>query len=165
MTCCARAKSSSLVGTSRAYGPVAGRSPGLRRKFPGMGSTRGKTVGGARLRTAAAFMSVCALGGVVACTPDPDPPASGELSVLSYNVAGLPQEISTVNPQEHIPLISPLLEDYDVVLTQEDFDWWVPALDTFDFAHYHERLRAQTTHPYASTRWLGPEAAGIDPAV
>ena len=57
-------------------------------------------------------------------------PTSGDFTVLSYNVAGLPQEISTVNPQEHIPLISPLLNDYDVVLTQEDFDWWVPALDT-----------------------------------
>ncbi|MDD9370350.1 MAG: hypothetical protein PV358_09575, partial [Acidimicrobiales bacterium] len=41
---------------------------------------------------------------------------SGTFSVLSYNVAGLPQEISTVNPQEHIPLISPLLNEYDIVL-------------------------------------------------
>jgi hypothetical protein len=92
-------------------------------------------------------------------------PTSGDFTVLSYNVAGLPQEISTVNPQEHIPLISPLLNDYDVVLTQEDFDWWVPELDAFDFRHYHERLRAQATHPHKSTRWLGPDAAGIDPAV
>ena len=92
-------------------------------------------------------------------------PSSGDFTVLSYNVAGLPQEISTVNPQEHIPLISPLLEEYDVVLTQEDFDWWVPALDSFDFAHYHQRLRAQATHAHRSTKWDGPEAAGIDPAV
>jgi hypothetical protein len=92
-------------------------------------------------------------------------PTAGNFTVLSYNVAGLPQEISTVNPQKHIPLISPLLNAYDVVLTQEDFDWWVPALDTYDFAHYHERLRSQATHPHKSTRWLGPDAAGIDPAV
>jgi endonuclease/exonuclease/phosphatase (EEP) superfamily protein YafD len=92
-------------------------------------------------------------------------PTKGEFTVLSYNVAGLPQEISTENPEEHIPLISPLLDEYDVVLTQEDFDWWVPELDAFDFAHYHERLRAQATHPHRSTRWLGPDAAGIDPAV
>jgi hypothetical protein len=90
---------------------------------------------------------------------------SGDFTLLSYNVAGLPQEISTVNPDAHIPLISPLLEDYDVVLTQEDFDWWVPALDGFTFAHYHEQLRAQVTHPYRSAQWPGPEAAGIDPAV
>lgn len=92
-------------------------------------------------------------------------PTAGDFTVLSYNVAGLPQEISTVNPEEHIPLISPLLDDYDVVLTQEDFDWWVAALDGLDFVHYHERLRAQATHAHKSSRWLGPDAAGIDPAV
>lgn len=92
-------------------------------------------------------------------------PAEGDVRVLSYNVAGLPQEISTVNPQEHIPLISPLLNDYDVVLTQEDFDWWTQDLAGLDFVHYHERLRAQATHQYRSAQWLGPDAAGIDPAV
>jgi hypothetical protein len=92
-------------------------------------------------------------------------PTEGTFTFLTYNVAGLPQEISTVNPQEHIPLISPLLDDYDVVVTQEDFDWWDPSLDTLDFAHYHERLRAQATHPHKSAQWWGPEAAGIDTAV
>jgi hypothetical protein len=88
--------------------------------------------------------------------------SSGEFSTLAYNVAGLPQEVSQVNPEEHIPMISPLLNDYDIVLTQEDFDWWVPSLDTFDFANYHTRLRGQTTHPYASERHPGPEAVGLD---
>src|SRR5262245_38486329 len=90
---------------------------------------------------------------------------SGDFTVLSYNVAGLPQEISTENPEEHIPLISPLLEEYDVVLTQEDFDWWIPELNGLSFAHFHEWLRADTTHPYASAQWPGPAGAGIDPAV
>ena len=121
-------------------------------------------MGVARLRTATAFTIVCALGGAVACTPNPDPPSSGELSVLSYNVAGLPQEISTVNPQEHIPLISPRLNEYDLVMTQEDFDWWTPLLDGLDFVHYHERLRAQATHEHRSARHPGPEAVGLDPA-
>jgi hypothetical protein len=121
-------------------------------------------VGVARLRTATAFTIVCALGGAVACTPNPDPPESGELSVLSYNVAGLPQEISTVNPQEHIPLISPRLNEYDLVMTQEDFDWWTPLLDGLDFVHYHERLRAEATHEYRSAQHPGPEAVGLDPA-
>ena len=62
--------------------------------------------------------------------------------MLSYNVAGLPQEISSENPTEHLPLISPLLNEYDVVMTQEDFDWWTPLLDSFDFVNYHTRLRA-----------------------
>lgn len=87
----------------------------------------------------------------------------GELSLLTYNVAGLPQEVSTENPQEHLPLISPLLEPYDLVLTQEDFDWWLPVLDPFDFVHYHERLRADVTHEHRSGRHPGPEAAGLDP--
>ena len=102
-------------------------------------------------------------GATTTTTVDPDAP-HGEFSVLSYNVAGLPQEISGVNPAEHIPLISPLLDEYDVVMTQEDFDWWVPALDNLDFVHYHERLRAEATHEHRSGRHPGPEAAGLDPA-
>lgn len=84
--------------------------------------------------------------------------------MLSYNVAGLPQEVSGENPSENIPLISPLLDEYDLVMTQEDFDWWIPALDQLDFVHYHERLRAQTTHEHRSGRHPGPEEAGLDPA-
>ena len=87
---------------------------------------------------------------------------SGEFTTLSYNVAGLPQEVSTVNPKDHIPLISPLINDYDIVVTQEDFDWWQPSLDTIDFVHYHERLRAKTDFPYQSPRHPGPEAVGLD---
>jgi Endonuclease/Exonuclease/phosphatase family len=82
--------------------------------------------------------------------------------MLSYNVAGLPQELSEVNPEEHIPLISPLLDDYDVVLTQEDFDFWLPLLDELDFVNYHDRLRAETTHEYATAVYPGPEATGAD---
>lgn len=89
------------------------------------------------------------------------PPATGEFTTLSYNVAGLPQEVSKVNPKAHIPLISPLLNDYDVVLTQEDFDWWQPGLDRLDFARYHERLREKADHPWRSGRHPGPGAAGI----
>lgn len=100
-----------------------------------------------------------ALGALAACG---GAGLSGEFTALSYNVAGLPQEVSQVNPQEHIPLISPLLNDYDIVLTQEDFDWWQPALDELDFVHYHTRLRAQADHPYRSERHPGPEAVGID---
>lgn len=92
-------------------------------------------------------------------TGDANPPG-GELTVLSYNVAGLPQELSDVNPEQHIPLISPLLNDYDIVLTQEDFDYWEPALDALDFVHYHERLRAEATHEHATAPYPGPEATG-----
>ena len=115
------------------------------------------------------YLLAAMLFALVACSDSNDevPPgdkASGEFTTLSYNVAGLPQEVSQVNPQKHIPLISPLLNDYDIVLTQEDFDWWQPALDQLDFANYHARLRAKVDHPYRSERHPGPEAVGIDVA-
>ncbi|HKY66186.1 MAG TPA: endonuclease/exonuclease/phosphatase family protein, partial [Acidimicrobiales bacterium] len=114
-------------------------------------------------------LAVGLVAGAAACTHPGGPggggTGGGEFSVLTYNVAGLPQEISTENPREHIPLISPLLNEYDVVLTQEDFDWWLPILDQFDFVHYHEWLRAEATHPYRSAQHPGPEAVGVDPAV
>ncbi|MEQ9318019.1 MAG: hypothetical protein RIF41_02630, partial [Polyangiaceae bacterium] len=65
--------------------------------------------------------------------PDPDepiPPQDGTFSALSYNVAGLPQGLSGSEPEEYIPLISPLLTGYDLVLVQEDFV-------------YHAELRAE----------------------
>jgi hypothetical protein len=86
----------------------------------------------------------------------------GEFSFLSYNVAGLPQEVSSENPELHLPLISPLLEPYDIVVTQEDFDWWGPDVAELDFVNYHDRLRADTTHEYASEQHPGPAAVGID---
>lgn len=94
--------------------------------------------------------------------------AGGTLTVLTYNVAGLPQEVSEETPEVNLPLISPLLEAYDVVLTQEDFDWWKPGglveANGLDFVNYHERLRAEVTHEFATPQHPGPEAAGIDPA-
>lgn len=90
--------------------------------------------------------------------------ASGTVSVLAYNVAGLPVEISKERPDINIPLISPLLNDYDVVLTQEAFDWWKPdgLASTTDFVNYHDRLRADTTHEYKTDVHPGAEAVGID---
>lgn len=99
-----------------------------------------------------------ALAGMVACEPVDE----GSFSLLTYNVAGLPQEISTEQPGTNIQLISPKLEAYDIVVTQEDFDWWIPELNVLDFANYHTRLRAQTTHPWSTGPHPGPAAVGID---
>ena len=68
------------------------------------------------------------------------PTPSGTLRVLTYNVAGLPQGISGSDPETNIPQISPLLNDYDLALVQEDFS-------------YHEELAAEATHPYQSAPW------------
>jgi endonuclease/exonuclease/phosphatase (EEP) superfamily protein YafD len=128
----------------------------------------GPTGGRARRRLARAALAAGLVAAAAACTQPGGGggggDARGSFDVLTYNVAGLPQEISTENPREHIPLISPLLNDYDVVLTQEDFDWWMPILDQLDFVHYHERLRAEATHEHRSAQHPGPEAVGIDPA-
>jgi hypothetical protein len=115
-----------------------------------------------RYRTPIRLSALAAAFALVMSSTACRPVAQGEFSLLTYNVAGLPQEISTENPQEHIPLISPLLNPYDIVVTQEDFDWWVPALNGLDFVNYHTRLRAQATHPHRSGQHPGPAAVGID---
>ncbi|MCB0988447.1 MAG: endonuclease/exonuclease/phosphatase family protein [Microthrixaceae bacterium] len=86
----------------------------------------------------------------------------GEFLALSYNVAGLPAEISKEHPDVNLPKISPLLEEFDLVLTQEDFDWWGELAGGFDFVNYHDRLRADVTHEYRSTKHPGPDAVGLD---
>jgi hypothetical protein len=86
-----------------------------------------------------------------ACSPDdvdePVPVAtSGEFTLLTYNVAGLPEGLSHSHPEANTPQISPLLNDYDLVLAQEDF--W-----------YHNELAANTTHPHQSDpMWDTPAA-------
>lgn len=70
------------------------------------------------------------------------PPAQGdtfELSVLTYNVAGLPEELSGSSPSVNHPQISPLLNAYDLVVVQEDF-------------FYHDLLVADLEHPYRSVK-------------
>lgn len=62
---------------------------------------------------------------------------SGRLSLLTYNVAGLPQLVSHSDPEVNVALISPLLNHYDVALVQEDFS-------------YHSRLTARAGHAYRS---------------
>lgn len=56
-------------------------------------------------------------------------------SVLSYNVAGLPDIISSGNPDINTVKISPLLNQYDITSVQEDFA-------------YHNDLIQYVTHTY-----------------
>ena len=48
-------------------------------------------------------------------------PKQGELRVVTYNVAGLPEGISNVHPTRTLPLVGPALSRYDLALVQEDF--------------------------------------------
>ncbi len=74
---------------------------------------------------------------------------SGEFLALSYNVAGLPEGISSSSPASNTPLISPLLNRYDLVLVQED--WETPDPNPIaPLRVYHELLKAEAMHPYQS---------------
>jgi hypothetical protein len=66
-----------------------------------------------------------------------EPSETGTLSTLSYNVAGLPEGISGSHPEANTPLMSPLLNGYELVLVQEDFT-------------YHAELSADVEHPFVS---------------
>ncbi|WP_160647832.1 endonuclease/exonuclease/phosphatase family protein [Chengkuizengella marina] len=62
----------------------------------------------------------------------------GEFSLLTYNVAGLWDPVSSSNPAKNTILISPKLNNYDIVLVQEDFN-------------YHSDLIEKVDHPYLSS--------------
>ncbi|MEW2573964.1 jacalin-like lectin [Streptomyces sp. NPDC047070] len=62
-------------------------------------------------------------------------PSSGTFKVLTYNVAGLPDGLSSGNPATNTPLLAPRLGAYDIVNVQEDFN-------------YHAALYAGDDHPY-----------------
>lgn len=57
-----------------------------------------------------------------------------EVTVLSYNTHGLAGWIARDDPEARFPVIGELVNRYDVVLLQEDFE-------------HHERLRARLRHP------------------
>ena len=98
-----------------------------------------------RMRRAAVLAALTLAGLSPACT---DPARSGTIRALSYNVAGLPEGISGSQPSVNIPLISPKLNAYDLVLVQEDWVDFEPPVEGFDF--HHDDLVAAVDHPYRS---------------
>ncbi len=80
----------------------------------------------------AAILSACPAVDDGRCGDD------GSFSMLTYNVAGLPQGLNDDQfPERNIPQISPLLNTYDLVVVQEDFS-------------YTNELRQEITHPFES---------------
>lgn len=61
--------------------------------------------------------------------------AGGQFTLLTYNVAGLPLFVSQSNPVANMPVISDLLNLYDVAVVQEDFA-------------YHQDLISHARHGY-----------------
>lgn len=86
--------------------------------------------------------------------------AFGSFLALSYNVAGLPDPLSDSTPSIFTPIISPLLNRYDLVLVQES--WKTPDPNPLaPLRVYHELLVADAHHPYKSEP--APLPVGNDP--
>jgi hypothetical protein len=81
---------------------------------------------------------------------------SGTFTALSYNVAGLPEPLSGSEPATNSALISPLLNDYELVLLQES--WQDPLHDARQGGlagdvppmMYHHEVVGDADHPYRS---------------
>jgi len=87
-------------------------------------------------------------------------PRRGTLLALSYNVAGLPDALSGSMPETFTPLISPLLNGYDLVVVQES--WLTPDPNPLEpLRTYHEDLVVDANHPHQSIS--KPAPLGTDP--
>ena len=84
----------------------------------------------------------------------------GELDLLSYNVAGLPEVLSGSEPATNMPLIAPLLNEYDLVLLQET--WKTPDPNPLaSLRVYHEELESRVDFEHQSPSAVLP--LGEDP--
>lgn len=99
------------------------------------------------------------------------PQRRGTVEALSYNVEGLPEAVSGSDPATNAPLISPLLNDYDLVLLQED--WGDPTrpeqdgplgpvadLELLPPLFYHHLVVADAEHPHRTEP--APHPVGTD---
>ena len=75
------------------------------------------------------------IASLTTCGSGPINCGEAEISVVTYNVHGLPESVAGTHPKDNMPLISPLLNDYDIVAIQEDF-------------FYHHLLASSIAHPY-----------------
>jgi hypothetical protein len=117
--------------------------------------TTGRAIGAA---LAGALLAITGLATAAGADEQPVT-VSGTFDALTYNVAGLPESLSGSEPDENTPLISPLLNAYDLVLVQEDWIDPVPPIAAFNF--HHDDLISAVTHPYRSTPGTPP--VGSDP--
>jgi endonuclease/exonuclease/phosphatase family metal-dependent hydrolase len=118
-----------------------------------------------RQRVAIALATCAVVGGLVpaaAARQSPAAGASGELIALSYNVAGLTEQVSGSEPSTNSALISPLLNDYELVLLQEDWEDPVEQQDGIErpgslpAMFYHHMIVRDAEHPYRSAPAVHP---------
>lgn len=84
---------------------------------------------------AAALATAVALG----AAPTARAGAEATIRVLTYNVAGLPLGLSSSTPEVNSALISPRLNEFDLVVVQEDFS-------------FHDDITASIDHPYVTVK-------------
>lgn len=100
-------------------------------------------IGGTRWALAAlTFLTLLAGSEASHAAPTTSAASSGAFRLVTYNVAGLPEGISSSRPSANMPLIGKLLAEYDLVLVQEDFA-------------YGRELRASLALPHASPPFSG----------
>lgn len=85
---------------------------------------------------------------------------SGEVLALTYNVAGLPQGLSSSDPTRFTPLIAPRLAPFDLVVTQEDFATPVP--NPLPVGFFHEVLLAGSDFPHTPAAATPPVGTNPD---
>lgn len=67
---------------------------------------------------------------------------TGALRLLTYNVAGLPGMLSSSSPSVNTTRLSPLLNNYDVVVAQEDFAYHAELVE-----HVDHRYQESPSYP------------------
>lgn len=134
-------------------------------------ATRSVIIAAIVATAAASTLAACSGGTSGAVRSGPTAPATtattdaprwdGEISALTYNVAGLPATLSGSDPETNIRLIGPKLNAFDLVLLQET--WKTPERNPFaPMRVYHEILEAESTHRYKSP--MPAQPFGSDPA-
>lgn len=119
------------------------------------------------LRSLALWLAVWALAGASGCSsdskgaPGEEGGTADEFLALTYNVAGLPELLtSSPNPLARMPIIGQLLNDYDLALLQES--WETPEENPYaPMRAYHELIAPEAKHPYRSIPM--PQPFGTDP--
>jgi hypothetical protein len=88
---------------------------------------------------------------ILSCNKDKTYPNNGEFSVLTYNVAGLPEGINSDQfPTRHTDSIGKLINEIDIVHVQEDFC-------------YHDKLLTHNKHLYVTeTKGCVPFGDGLN---
>ncbi len=76
------------------------------------------------------------------------PVSAGSFSLLTYNVAGIPNGLSGSTPEVNNALISPRLNAFDLVLVQEDFGFHADLVSQID--HAHQSVKDTSDRPPAT---------------